>query len=78
MVPQYQRDAFNTMSFDWAGFVRSKLPVIETDKLIEIIERVKGKSHKVAVSFYPNFTREEISAYYSHFHFSPSSYKRRF
>jgi radical SAM protein with 4Fe4S-binding SPASM domain len=71
------KEKFNKRSYDWEGFIRPNLPDINTDELLKIIERIKNSSNKIPVSFYPNFTNDEIRAYYSDFHFVPQSYKRR-
>jgi MoaA/NifB/PqqE/SkfB family radical SAM enzyme len=62
---------------DWAGFIMDELPRIDPERIIEqkrLMER--GKSD-VPAFFYPNFTDEEIRAYYNSFYFLPSSYKQR-
>jgi radical SAM protein with 4Fe4S-binding SPASM domain len=68
---------FGTTSFDWVGFVEEELPNIDVDYLIAEIRRIKGIRYNIPVSFYPNFTEEEVRSYYTTFDFSPVSYPNR-
>ena len=68
---------FNTMSFDWAGFVEKQLPDIDAEYLIQEIERIGSADYGIPVSFYPNLTELEIRDYYSNFEFVPTSYPNR-
>lgn len=68
---------FNTTCYDWGGFVRDKLPEIDVEYLLGKIEELKTKDSKVDISFYPNFTNDEIFHYYTDFNFVPLSYKKR-
>jgi len=67
--------AFN--SPDWAGFILDELPRIDPEVIIEQKHMMERGKTAVSAFFYPNFTDEEIRAYYSSFSFLPSSYKRR-
>jgi MoaA/NifB/PqqE/SkfB family radical SAM enzyme len=62
---------------DWAGFIQDALPHIDPERIIEQKRMIEGKKSAVSAFFYPNFTEDEIRAYYSSFSFLPSSYKRR-
>lgn len=70
------RREFDGSILDWSGFIRDKLPDIEIESLIEKIRGIK-KNESPYVSFYPNFTEEEIREYYSSFSFEPHTYKGR-
>jgi MoaA/NifB/PqqE/SkfB family radical SAM enzyme len=62
---------------DWAGFIMDEMPRIDPELLIKqkrLMER--GKS-AVPAFFYPNYTNDEIRAYYGSFSFLPASYKQR-
>lgn len=71
------QDNFNTTCYDWGGFVRDKLPEIDVKYLIDKINELKKRDSMVDVSFYPNFTSDEILRYYTDFSFVPSSYRCR-
>jgi radical SAM protein with 4Fe4S-binding SPASM domain len=62
---------------DWAGFIQDALPRIDPERIIEQKRMIEGKKSAVSAFFYPNFTEDEIRAYYSSFSFLPSSYKQR-
>ena len=62
---------------DWAGFIRDELPRIDPERIIEQKRMIEGEKGAVSAFFYPNFSDEEIRAYYGSFSFLPSSYKRR-
>ncbi|GJQ59451.1 MAG: hypothetical protein SCALA701_22520 [Candidatus Scalindua sp.] len=62
---------------DWGGFVRESLPDIDVDYLIQKITELNSKRRNIDVSFYPNFTHEEIKKYYTEFVFNSSSYRKR-
>ncbi len=62
---------------DWGGFVRENLPDIDVDYLVQKIEELSTKKREIDVSFYPNFTAEEIKRYYTDFMFNSSSYQKR-
>jgi len=62
---------------DWAGFVRDSLPDIRPAQLIERMNQIRRRPSRVHVSFYPNFTEEEIKQYYTRFEFVPTSYANR-
>ncbi len=72
----FNRD-FDTTCHEWGGFVRDKLPDMDIDYLVKKMFELKRKETKLDISFYPNFTNEEIYQYYSNFNFTPSSYKNR-
>src|SRR4030042_5943091 len=67
--------AFN--SPDWAGFILDALPRIDPEVIIEQKHMMERGKTAVSAFFYPNFTDEEIRAYYNSFSFLPSSYKQR-
>ena len=67
--------AFN--SPDWAGFILDELPRIDPEVIIEQKHMMERGKTAVSAFFYPNFTDEEIRAYYGSFSFLPSSYKQR-
>lgn len=62
---------------DWFGFIHDTHPTIDVEALIQEIERLKKIKSNVAITFYPNFTHEEIRRYYSTETFTPTSYKGR-
>ena len=68
---------FGTPCQDWFGFVHDKIPDMDPDLLIQEMEALKHNKAKVAIAFYPNFTHDEIRAYYSEDEFAPTSYKGR-
>jgi len=68
---------FDVMCSDWAGFMRDQLPDIDVDVLLETVRQLRQRQSSVDISFYPNFTEEEIRRYYTSFEFIPSSYKPR-
>jgi MoaA/NifB/PqqE/SkfB family radical SAM enzyme len=67
--------AFN--SPDWAGFILDELPRIDPEIIIAQKRLIEGEKNDVPAFFYPNFTDEEMRAYYGSFSFLPSSFKRR-
>jgi MoaA/NifB/PqqE/SkfB family radical SAM enzyme len=69
--------ALSCTSPDWGGFIRDKLPDIDPERIIEQRRLIERGKNTVPAFFYPNFTDEEIRAYYSSFDFLPTSYKRR-
>ncbi|MCP5005977.1 MAG: radical SAM protein [Planctomycetes bacterium] len=62
---------------DWGGFVRESLPDIDVEYLSRKIAALRDSKRDIDVSFYPNFTHEEIKRYYTEFNFSSSSYRKR-
>lgn len=70
-------DNFETKCYDWEGFVRESLPEIDVKYLVDKINELRKRDSKVDISFYPNFTADEVSKYYTDFNFVPSSYKCR-
>lgn len=71
------QECFSCISPDWAGFMRDDLPRIEPEILLRKMREIKAMKSKISVSFYPNYTDEEIWRYYSNFDFKPSSYRNR-
>ena len=69
--------ALTCSSPDWKGFVKDELPRIDPEMVIMQKRLIDKEKHSVSAFFYPNFTDDEIRAYYSSFEFLPSSYKRR-
>jgi MoaA/NifB/PqqE/SkfB family radical SAM enzyme len=68
---------FGEPSPDWYGFVWDKLPPVDVDLLLKDMDRIRGLKSKVQVSFYPNFTEEEIREYYTGWEFESKSYTNR-
>jgi len=62
---------------DWAGFVHQDLPEMDLVRFLEAIEQVRRREWKVDLSFYPNFTAEEVRRYYTEFEFLSDSYPNR-
>jgi MoaA/NifB/PqqE/SkfB family radical SAM enzyme len=62
---------------DWAGFIMDDLPRIDPDAIISQKKMIERSKHSVPAFFYPNFTDEEIRAYYTSFAFLSASYKKR-
>lgn len=71
------QECFSCISPDWGGFMRDDLPRIDPEILLRKIKEIKNMRSKVSISFYPNYTDEEVRNYYSSFDFVPSSYKNR-
>ena len=68
---------FNTGCEDWNGFVRDTLPDIDPGYLIETFHKLRQRKSPVAITFYPNYTDDEIREYYTNFDFVPASYRKR-
>ncbi len=68
---------FGNRCNDWYGFVRDELPRIDVDRLLREMEEIQRMKTPVKVSFYPNFTEDEIRRYYGQWDFSPTSYSGR-
>ena len=62
---------------DWHGFARETLPDIDLDALLDTIHTIKRTKYPLPVSFYPNYTDEEVRRYYTTFDFVPTSYRDR-
>ncbi len=62
---------------DWAGFVWKDLPEMDPEVVIESIRRIEQYRGRMNVSVYPNYTDDEIRAYYSGFEFESTSYPNR-
>jgi radical SAM protein with 4Fe4S-binding SPASM domain len=71
------QECFTCISPDWAGFIRDDLPEINPEELLKKMEEIKSMKTSIDVSFYPNYTEDEIKRYYSNFEFWPSSYRKR-
>lgn len=69
------QEYFSSVSPDWAGFIRDEPPGIDTGVLLKKIKEIRAMKSEVHVSFYPNYTDEEVRRYYSSFDFILSSYK---
>lgn len=69
--------ALKCNSPDWAGFIQDKLPRIDPEMIIMQKRMLEKGKNAIPAFFYPNLTDEEIRAYYTSFHFLPTSYKRR-
>jgi radical SAM protein with 4Fe4S-binding SPASM domain len=74
---QITQAALGCNSPDWAGFIMDELPQIDPEVIIVQKRQIEGRRDAVPAFFYPNFTDEEIRAYYGSFYFLPSSYKQR-
>ena len=68
---------FGQTCTDWEGFVHTALPEMDLARFQDAIERVRRGDWKVDLSFYPNFTAEEVRRYYSEFEFLSDSYPNR-
>ncbi len=68
---------FGNSCQDWYGFSRDDLPAIDTDKLVGVMKRIMNRKSDVNISFYPNFTDEEIKRYYTEWDFESDSYQNR-
>jgi radical SAM protein with 4Fe4S-binding SPASM domain len=62
---------------DWAGFIRDELPRIDPERIIAQKYLIEHGENSIKAFFYPNFSDEEIRAYYGSFSFLTSSYKQR-
>jgi MoaA/NifB/PqqE/SkfB family radical SAM enzyme len=71
------QEALTFGSPDWAGFIQDALPKIDPEQIIAQKRLIEHRKNAIQAFFYPNFTDEEIRAYYNSFSFLPSSYKRR-
>ncbi|MBI5326786.1 MAG: radical SAM protein [Deltaproteobacteria bacterium] len=71
------KETFGVTSPDWFGFVRDTLPDIDVDTLLKQMRLIKQRQTGVSVSFYPNFTEEEIREYYTGWEFESKSYSNR-
>jgi radical SAM protein with 4Fe4S-binding SPASM domain len=69
--------ALGFRSPDWAGFIMDKVPGIDPELIIGQRRLIEEGRAAVPAFFYPNFTDQEICAYYGSFAFLPSSYKPR-
>ena len=80
VVQQHERfytERFQLDSRDWWGFAREELPRIDTDVLLEQMNKIRSHTSGAKASFYPNFTPEEIRRYYTEFSFRPDSYSTK-
>lgn len=68
---------FGTGPSDFAGFVREAPPQVDVDRLLAEKRKVERLENGVRISFYPNFTDEEIRRYYTDIRFSCRSYPAR-
>jgi radical SAM protein with 4Fe4S-binding SPASM domain len=71
------QECFSCISPDWAGFIRESLPRIDHEILLKKIKEINAMKSEISISFYPNYTDEEVRRYYSNFNFMPLSYKNR-
>lgn len=71
------RTHFNSHCADMAGFVRETLPEIDPEYLVKKIREIQSRDWGFDVSFYPNYTDEEILRYYRNYEFTADSYKPR-
>lgn len=74
---RFFQQRFGQPSPDWFGFVHDELPALDLDVLFSEMERVRLRQSEVAISFYPNFEKEEISRYYRGWEFESDSYANR-
>ena len=73
----YFKNKFGVCSRDWNGFCLKNLPRIDIDLLLKQMKIIRKRKTGVSVSFYPNFTEDEIRAYYSRWRFKAKSYANR-
>lgn len=70
------RKVFGIDSLSWAGFVREHSE-INVDSLLKEFDKIKNKNYNTDVSFYPDFSDNEIRKYYSDEQFVPQTYPLR-
>ena len=70
-------ETFGVPSPDWFGFAHDTLPHVDVDALLKEMHMIKQRKAGVSVSFYPNFTEEEIREYYTEWDFESKSYSNR-
>lgn len=68
---------FGNRCQDWYGFARDRLPDIDVNRLLQVMGRIRERQTDVKLSFYPNFTKDEIRRYYSGWEFESTSYPNR-
>ena len=68
---------FGTRCYDWEGFVVDELPGVDAEEVIRVRDEMRAARTRLAVSFYPNLTDEEIRTWYGGFGFRPTSYACR-
>lgn len=68
---------FGATTRDWAGFLYSDLPKINTDILVAEMNKIKKSADAAAVFFYPDFSLQELRQYYRDFNFKSCEYKNR-
>lgn len=71
------RATYNRPSPEWSGFVRDTLPKMDPEYIIAVKNKYSNMQGKPVVSFYPNFTDDEIRRYYTSWEFEPTSYPNR-
>ncbi len=68
---------FGQSPIDWRGFSSDDLPKIDSKYLIQKIRSLSRTDFPFEVTFFPNFSDQEICRWYSQFPFQASSYKNR-
>lgn len=71
------RESYGVCRSDFDGFVREAPPRVSAQRLIEEKRRAEALADGVRVSFYPNFTEDEIRRYYANDRFAHASYAAR-
>ncbi|MFQ5900213.1 MAG: radical SAM protein [Thermodesulfobacteriota bacterium] len=74
---EFFESEFGNRCKDWYGFVKDKLPAIDVDRLLEEMIRIKNRKSSINISFYPNFSNDEIRKYYTDWEFESTSYSNR-
>lgn len=74
---EFFKKTFKSSSTDWYGFCAENLPNIDINFLLNQIKKIKRKKKNIGVSFYPNFSDQEIREYYSKWEFESKSYANR-
>lgn len=70
-------DRYGVSQSDFDGFVRDRPPRVDIDLLLREKRKAEEASNGVKVSFYPNYTDDEVRSYYSDVRFSATSYSGR-
>lgn len=70
-------DTFGAESKDWAGFVRPAVKSIDTEKLADDLGNIKAKKQPFLLTVYPDFSRKELTRYYTEKDFVSEEYPRR-
>lgn len=74
---EFFKKEFKAVTKEWEGFVWPEPPKIDPEGLIKKKKEILAMRPKIDIFFYPNFTDDEIRAWYSGFDFKSTSYKNR-